>query len=142
MADLYALTPGQDYSQMDFLPEFTDPTTDSYVDAHYSHEPRYDDPNYPAAVYDPRAYVRAPCDMNPIPARYPPQMCGTTDRHCMSKKKLVDDIQTEEINILGSSFEKYTIALFLIVIMLIGNIILTCVVAMRLRSSAKPMGFI
>jgi hypothetical protein len=141
MADLYALTPNQAYEQLDFIPEFVDPTTDDpYGGAHYSHGSRYDDPNYPAAVYERPSYVRAPCDMNPIPARYPPYACaaGGHERP-VDDKKAVDAVQNASIEILGHSLDRYFILSIFVILLIIGNFILTCAVALRMRS--RPLGF-
>lgn len=143
MADLYALTPAQSYDQLDFIPEFVDPTTDDYEMGYYSHESQYDDPNYPNAVYgdgrataDGRTYVRAPCDMNPITPRYPPQQCGRTT----AAKKLVDAEQDSKIQFLDMVVDRYLLAFLVIILLVVGNFVLTCAVAIRMRAP-RPMGF-
>lgn len=142
MADLYALTPNQAYEQLDFIPEFADPTTDDpYGGAHYSHGSRYDDPNYPAAVYERPSYVRAPCDMNPIPARYPPYACGPKYQYGGEEehKKVVDARQDAQLTILGRTVDRYFIIAILVILLIIGNFLLTCAVALRIRP--RPLGF-
>ena len=149
MADLYALTPNQAYEQLDFIPEFADPTTDdpgtvgNWPGAHYSHGSRYDDPNYPAAVYERPSYVRAPCDMNPIPARYPPYACASGYRPSEyggeERKKVTDARQDAQLTILGRTVDRYFIVAILVILLIIGNFVLTCAVALRIRP--RPLGF-